>query len=171
MRTTARQMFYQETQGRKRPLSWEREEVGVHQMVGEDSGEQPSSQGEQHVQKSAAREGKAPRRTCGRVSVAGMDGVWSSTKQRWAKARCLSDLIFVTIFIRSCGYISQWAPGAHLQELPVPDGDTGSSSDETQAGLRVAQRQREAKLETSSGAAEAASATPNLCEAFILFLF
>lgn len=38
-------------------------------------------------------------------------------------------------------------------------------------GLRVAQRQREAKLETSSGAAEAARATPNLCETFILFLF
>lgn len=34
-RTTARQMFSQETQGRKRPLSWEHEDVGVHQMVGE----------------------------------------------------------------------------------------------------------------------------------------
>lgn len=34
-RTRARQMFSQETQGRKRPLSWEHEDVGVHQMVGE----------------------------------------------------------------------------------------------------------------------------------------
>ena len=123
MRTTARQMFYQETQGRKKPLSGEREDVGVHQTVGEGRvGSSHPHRESSMCQSLAAREGKALRRTCGRVSVAGMDGVWSSRQERWAKARCLSDLTFVAICTLSCVYISQWAPGAPRQELPVPRG-------------------------------------------------
>ena len=41
---------------------------------------------------------------CRKASVAGTDGVWGGRQERRAKARCLSDLISVTIFILSCGY-------------------------------------------------------------------
>ena len=123
MRATARQMCYQETQGRKRPLSREHEDVGVHLMAGEGRVGSSHPHRESSMCKSpVAREGKVPRRTCGRVSVAGMGSMWSSRQERWAQARCFSDPISITIFIPSCGLHHAVGTRVTSTGVPVPDG-------------------------------------------------
>lgn len=124
--------------------------------------------GEQHVQRSLWREGKALQRMCRKASVAGMDERVGQKTGGWAKARCLSDLISITnLYI--CGYSTWSKHRGSSAGAASADGDTDGSSGETQAGFRWP-RVREANRD-KLWAAEAARDHLGLCEMFIFFLF
>lgn len=151
-RTTARQMFSSPgDSGEEETLSWEHEDVGVHQMVGEGREGSSHPHRESSMQKSCGEKEKHFRGCAGRPC--GWHGRRVGQKTRRGGPRpgayqtwSLSPSLYCPVVAAHSKHTRGSSAGAASAGW-----DTDGLSGETQAGFRVAQGQREAKLETSLG--------------------